>query len=526
MSGIINKVKDALHGDKHDETTHHTGNTGHHSNLTDASQGGYGSAQGGYAQGTAHGSGPTFNEDGSKTGHTGPSGLGTSTQGGGLTGTHHSNTNTGYGSETGGFIQGTAHGAGPAHTTHGTVTGGGLTGTHHQNTNTGGGSREGEYGPHGNRAANALDPRVDSDRDGSHNTGNHGSSGTHGTSGGFTGSSATHREGEHGPHSSRVANALDPRVDSDRDGSHNTHTSGGGLSGVQHTSNTSGGYGSSNTGYGSSGTREGEHGPHGSRVANAVDPRVDSDRDGSRRVAGETGSHGVQTGYGVGGAGSNTSGTVGGYGSDNYGTAGEYGSNTHGSHNTHGTSGGFTGSSATHREGEHGPHSSRVANALDPRVDSDRDGSRNAGQVGFGNAAGTHETGLHGTTGGLGGNTHSTYGSSGNTGYGNTHESSGATSTAGPHNSNMLNKLDPRVDSDRDGSRTVGGNNTYESGTGSSGLGNRDPHDAAQVPPSVLQKVVGPPTIEHDDHHHGRQRRNSRPSDQETHFTGASSKGH
>jgi hypothetical protein len=26
----------------------------------------------------------------------------------------------------------------------------------------------------------------------------------------------------------------------------------------------------------------------------------------------------------------------------------------------------------------------------------------------------------------------------------------------------MLNKLDPRVDSDRDGSRTVGGNNTYQ----------------------------------------------------------------
>jgi hypothetical protein len=483
MSGIINKVKDALHGDKHQDettssTTHHTGNN---SNLTDASKGGYGSAQGGYAQGTAHGSGPTFNEDGTKTGHTGSSGLGTSTQGGGLTGTHHTNTNTGYGSETGGYIQGTAHGSGPAHTTHGTVTGGGLTGTHHQNTNTGGGSREGEYGPHGNRAANALDPRVDSDRDGSHNTrttGDYGSSGTHGThgtSGGFTGSSATRREGEHGPHDSRVANALDPRVDSDRDGSHNTRnaTAGGGLTGIQHTSNTSGGgLGSSNAGYGigNSGTREGEHGPHGSRVANAVDPRVDSDRDGSRRVAGETGSHGVQTGYGVGGAGSNTSGTGGGYGSDNYGTAGEYGSNTreYGSNtreygsNTHGTSGDFTGSSATRREGEHGPHSSRVANALDPRVDSDRDGSRNAGEVGFGNAAGTHETGLHGTTGGLGGNTRDTYGSSGSAGYGNNEGYSGATATAGPHNSNMLNKLDPRVDSDRDGSRTVGGNNTYQ----------------------------------------------------------------
>jgi hypothetical protein len=36
----------------------------------------------------------------------------------------------------------------------------------------------------------------------------------------------------------------------------------------------------------------------------------------------------------------------------------------------------LTGSSATDRQGEHGAYSSRVANAVDPRVDSDRDGSR------------------------------------------------------------------------------------------------------------------------------------------------------
>ncbi|KAK9775621.1 hypothetical protein SCAR479_07728 [Seiridium cardinale] len=50
-----------------------------------------------------------------------------------------------------------------------------------------------------------------------------------------------------------------------------------------HTSTTTTtGYGSSNTrggGLGSSGAPEGTHGPHGSRVANAADPRVDSDRD-------------------------------------------------------------------------------------------------------------------------------------------------------------------------------------------------------------------------------------------------------
>jgi hypothetical protein len=37
-----------------------------------------------------------------------------------------------------------------------------------------------------------------------------------------------------------------------------------------------------------------------------------------------------------------------------------------------------------------------------------------------------------------------------------------ANKTAGPHNSNLMNKLDPRVDSDRDGSKTVGGNKTFQ----------------------------------------------------------------
>merc|ERR1712230_290893 len=31
-----------------------------------------------------------------------------------------------------------------------------------------------------------------------------------------------------------------------------------------------------------------------------------------------------------------------------------------------------------------------------------------------------------------------------------------AQNTAGPHNSDMMNKIDPRVDSDRDGSKTYG----------------------------------------------------------------------
>ena len=62
-------------------------------------------------------------------------------------------------------------------------------------------------------------------------------------------------------------------------------------------------------------------------------------------------------------------------------------------------------------------------------------------------------------------------GSSGMTGTHGTHNtahglhSSGpgpAHNTAGPHSSDMANKLDPRVDSDLDGSKTLGQNKTYQ----------------------------------------------------------------
>ncbi|KAL9635045.1 MAG: hypothetical protein Q9164_003720 [Protoblastenia rupestris] len=46
----------------------------------------------------------------------------------------------------------------------------------------------------------------------------------------------------------------------------------------------------------------------------------------------------------------------------------------------------------------------------------------------------------------------------------------GGTSTAGPHSSDMMNKADPRVDSDMDGSRGLGGTGSGIGGT-SSGMG-------------------------------------------------------
>lgn len=140
-------------------------------------------------------------------------------------------------------------------------------------------------------------------------------------------------------------------------------------------------------------------------------------------------------------------------GAQNMGTTG--GLTGHSTH-TGTTSGGLTGHSATHGTGSYGsdptgPHDSRLANKADPRVDSDRYGT--AGNTA---TAGGYGAGQYGSTGTHGHGTHATgHGVGGTVGSGNSN------TTAGPHNSDMLNKLDPRVDSDLDGSKTVGGNATY-----------------------------------------------------------------
>jgi len=123
-----------------------------------------------------------------------------------------------------------------------------------------------------------------------------------------------------------------------------------------------------------------------------------------------------------------------------------------------------------------------MANKVDPRVDSDRIGGNTTGAGGYGTGHSTGLTGGNTHSTGLGGNTHSTGLTGGSnthgTGHsgltGNTHATGHNThgtlhgnlpgpadNTAGPHKSDMLNKMDPTVDSDLDGSKTVGGNNTY-----------------------------------------------------------------
>ncbi|KAI1737016.1 hypothetical protein F4680DRAFT_237069 [Xylaria scruposa] len=281
---------------------------------------------------------------------------------------------------------------------------------------------------------------------------------------------------------------------------------------------------------------EGTHGHHNNRVANAADPRIDSDRD-HRAAPGSTvgGTHDYNTGsnYTHGTEGYGSTGTTGAYGTT--GTTEGYGSSTGttGAYGTTGTTGVREGPHSSNmankldpridsdrdgarmgntagdqygsgREGVHGPHSSRIANAADPRVDSDRDASRTVGNT-YGSSGTAGTTGAHGTHG----THHPTSQLGGNFAPGP------APNTAGPHKSDALNKADPRVDSDLDGSRTVGGNKTYGADNTHSSHMHKDPTDAAQVPPSVLQQTIGKPTVMHDDTHHGRERRHSLKSHQE-----------
>ncbi|CAI7616942.1 unnamed protein product [Penicillium crustosum] len=312
------------------------------------------------------------------------------------------------------------------------------------------------------------------------------------------------KSSNHGPHSSNLANKLDPRVDSDKDNrAAHTDATGAGLGTSRDTTTATGSHGTHGTTYGAtqgSGTTHGTSdvtgtgaglgsthgttgstnvGPHSSNIANKADPRVDSDRDNRAR-------HEGLTGAGLGSAHGTTHGTSG-----ITGTGAGLGS-------THGTTGGTN----------VGPHSSNIANKADPRVDSDRDNRachEGLAGAGLGSTHGTtHGTsGLTGTGAGLG-STHDTtatgtHGSAFGSGTGVPRSAPiatpGSSSTnAGPHSSNIANKLDPRVDSDRDtrpqqqstlgtgtgttthGSHTRGA--TVGSAIGGSGLGTAGHHDA------------------------------------------------
>lgn len=98
-----------------------------------------------------------------------------------------------------------------------------------------------------------------------------------------------------------------------------------------------------------------------------------------------------------------------------------------------------------------GPHKSSLMNKMDPRVDSDNDGSRPLG----GHVPGAQSSGPTHTSGTI----------PVGAGYGS------PTTAGGPHTTNLANRLDPRVDSDRDGSALVGTSGIHHPGRDAAVLG-------------------------------------------------------
>lgn len=347
---------------------------------------------------------------------------------------------------------------------------------------------------HGSHVANKLDPRVDSDatrRDhGDHTTshagaglvaGHDGAHGTQHTSGTLHAQDHSHNVGANtqgmssvgdahhatglttdtglgeagrqhqqhtttGPasttsHGSHVADKLDPRVDSSREGanlrghstthdsSHPSHTGTGIATGAA-TEHGIGHHGASEANRGADGPATKTDGPHSSNLANKLDPRVDSDRDHSHNMGANP--------QGSATTGNTTSSTTGSTG------AGAFSSGPGHTRDPTATTGSHV------PEGTYGPHGSRTANTLDPRVDSDRDGSNTAGAA----HTGTHASGTH-VTGTGAADTHAAGAHLGPAAMGP------APNTAGPHKQDLLNKADPRVDSDLDASKTVGGDKNF-----------------------------------------------------------------
>ncbi|KAL6866226.1 hypothetical protein ACO1O0_002333 [Amphichorda felina] len=357
MSGIANKVKDTLQGDK----TSHTGDAYNTQTSGTTTTNPRFAAEPSVPRTTAAGSAPAYNST-TGTGAVPP------------TGDHYSH---GAATNTTAFDS-----TGPALRTD---------------------------GPHKSDMMNKADPRVDSDRDYSKNMGlnPHGNADTarNTSSGAYHGAPVGTTTGTTGQPLQGTTHTTAP-TSSTTYGQSTTIPSS--TTTAPHGTNTTGGLTGSHNTTGTSGVSEGAFGPHSTRAANAADPRIDSDLDNSRNMgAARTGDHTT----GTSGYGSTTAPS--GYGSTTAPSG--YGSTTTGTTTGHPTS--TTGHTTGHTTGT------------------------------TGHTAG-HTTGTTGHTTG-----HSTGPDSVTTGP--------APHTAGPHKSDMANKLDPRVDSNLDGSKTVGGNKTF-----------------------------------------------------------------
>lgn len=111
------------------------------------------------------------------------------------------------------------------------------------------------------------------------------------------------------------------------------------------------------------------------------------------------------------------------------------------------TGSGMTGSGMTghHSNTTAGPHGSNIGNKMDPRVDSDLDGSRNMGARDAGYGSNTTGTGSTGYGSGHTGSSHAPVTS----GYG-----SNTTGTTGKK-PGLMDKLNPMKDTDGDGKKGV-----------------------------------------------------------------------
>ncbi|KAJ6083484.1 hypothetical protein N7467_007619 [Penicillium canescens] len=349
MSNLMHKVKDVMTG-------HHDKNEKHNTHDSKASQ---------KVDDARHTYGPSYNttkDHGSNQYNS--AGAGSNTYGSGTgagyeSGAHHGSNmgtgNYGTGNATGGYSSGTHHDSSmdrmnePSNTYGSSTTG--PTGSGAYGAATGSGTGMGGSGIGGYNSG-AQDSSINpSNTYGSSTTG----TGNYGAGMGNT-SSGTYHDSRKGP--------MD-------------------------IGSTGGNYGSGSDNYGSSnmggyGSSTINAGPHDSKIANKLDPRVDSDLDGRAQHTGNTGSTGHSNTYG-------SSNPMASTGRDNYGSSTEgYNTRSHASHN--------------------------MPSQMDSRAEPGYD-TRSGQQFG-GNA-----------TGGSSYNDHS----------------SSTRKTSGPHNSDLLNKLDPRV---------------------------------------------------------------------------------
>lgn len=207
-----------------------------------------------------------------------------------------------------------------------------------------------------------------------------------------------------------------------------------GLAEHEHRKHGNTGIPSNNQTYGHT---EGSHGTHNSAALNAADPRVDSDLDGNRLPNMTSSGYGTKDAYGT------TTGCSGNHlGRDAaaIGTAGAVGEGIH--HHNHQHSQGVFGSS-------NGPHTTATANRLDPNLNDSKihtegahthhgHGRQSEGRVEGGGAE--EADGVHGSKG--------TSAGAGVVPVGAYEAGHGRNTTTGPHSSNLATTADPRVDSD------------------------------------------------------------------------------